>query len=178
MRVRAVRAASRSVAAVRVVAIHRREVWQSIVRECTVVAAMTASEPNWLPMATALHRLIGGSSHFDWFFGQSADTSDPDIRSARTFRCTLDPRGARAGWMCPLEALTDHRAHYLTTTTERRLADGSTVTPLQRGQWMNAGSQEIIIRWNDSDAFHRIRLIGQPPTRAECAASGPNLRAV
>jgi len=139
---------------------------------------MTASAPNWLPMATALHRLQDGTSHFDWFLGQSADTSDPDAVTARTFRCALDPRGARAGWESPLEALTDHRAHYLTTTTARHLADGSTVTPLQRGQWMNAGIDEIIIRWNGDGAFQRIRLIGQPPTRAECTASGASLGAV
>ncbi len=139
---------------------------------------MTASAPNWLPMATALHRFPDGSSHFDWFFGRTAAPSDPDERSARTFRCPLDPRGACAGWTCPLEALTDHRAHYLTTTSERTLADGSTITPLQRGRWMDAGIDEIIIQWEASPAFHRIRLIGQPSVRAECSASGASLGSV
>jgi len=139
-------------------------------------------------MATALHRLADGSSHFDWFFGRSTDTSDPDVRSARAFRCMCDPREASVGWTTRLEPLTDHRVHYLTTCQERELADGSTVTPLKRGRWMNAcgqrahgdpiiprveSAEEIIIQWDDCSAFHRILLIGLPPRRADCSESGP-----
>jgi hypothetical protein len=183
-----VRAVNCAVAEASIHAILRRRVWQSIGRECTVVAAMNASASIWLPMATALHRLADGSSHFDWFFGRSPDTSDPDARSARAFRCVCDPRESSVGWTTPLEPLADHRVHYLTTREERELADGSTVTPLKRGQWMKAREQrahgdsptrpgdsteEIIIQWDGCSAFHRIRLTGLPPRRAHCTASGP-----
>jgi len=139
---------------------------------------MTASAPIWLPMATALHRLPDGTSHFDWFFGRTMNTSHPDDRSARTFRCARDPREACAGWTAQIEPLADHRVHYLTAVDERCLADGSTVTPLQRGQWMDAGIDDIIIQWHGSEAFHRIRLVGQPPLRADCTTSGSSLNAV
>lgn len=138
-------------------AIHRTGVWQSIEKDCTVIAVEGRVDSAWQPMALVRHDEPHGSFHYDWFLAGAT--------SARTFRCAhrLDQLAGAAE--TPLVAIDDHRLFYVHLSERFELSGGrGIVTPIARGWWRPSGTpceaicELIEVRWSPTDVARTFRL--------------------
>ncbi len=133
--------------------------------------ARQESESAWRPMALVLHTETNGIPHFDWFLARVKRCDDSDARLLRAFRC-----GSRLDQTIPaegvsLDAIADHRWHYLQLNAPCELSRGrGIVAPVARGFWQSAADatnstvELIDIRWEHTTA-RRMGITAKPDCR-------------